>query len=152
MAQNYRAALQTSRDEQLCRCRPAVDNLAARDVGVIAGIQELGRAGAGQTVLDQAERAHVVSHVEVGLGIAERQRLLALDTQVLAETCDGNALVEAGGIDVKRAAILDAFELERRRLGQMRQVTVGRPRPGRSRPRPGWPGPRRRAHRRACRR
>ena len=72
-------ALRTSRDEQLCRCRPAVDNLAARDVSVIASVQELGRAGAGQAVLDQTERANVVSHVEVGLGIAERERLLALD-------------------------------------------------------------------------
>ena len=69
----------------------------------------------------------MVGHVEIGLGITERQRLLALDTQVPAETCDGNALVEAGGIDVKRAAILDAFELERRRLGQMCQVAVAGP-------------------------
>ena len=93
----------------------------------MASRSELGRAGAGQAVLDQTERTHVIGHEEVGLGITECQRLLALDTQVLAETCDGNALVEAGGIDVKRAAILDAFELERRRLGQMRQVTVAGP-------------------------
>lgn len=127
MAQNDRTALRTSRDQQLGRCHPAVDNLAARDVGVIASVQELGRAGTGQAVLDQTERTNVVGHVEIGLGITERQRLLALDTQVPAETCDGNALVEAGGIDVKRAAILDAFELERRRLGQMRQVAVAGP-------------------------
>ena len=73
------AALRTRRDQQLCRRRPTIDNFAARNESVLASSQELGRAGARQAILDQAERAHVIGHVEVGLGIAERERLLALD-------------------------------------------------------------------------
>ena len=73
------AALRTRRDQQLCRRRPTVDNFATRNESVLASSQELRRAGARQAILDQAERAHVIGHVEVGLGIAERQRLLALD-------------------------------------------------------------------------
>ena len=69
----------------------------------------------------------MVGHVEVGLGVAERERLLALDPQVLAEACNGNALVETRRIDVEGAAVLDAIKLERRRLGQVRQMTVASP-------------------------
>ena len=69
----------------------------------------------------------VIGHVEVGLGVAERERLLALDPQVLAEARNGDAFVEARGVDVECATVLDAIELERRRLGQMRQVTVTGP-------------------------
>ena len=46
---------------------------------------------------------------------------------MLAEARDCHALVEARRVDVERAAVLDAIELECRRLGQMRQVTVAGP-------------------------
>ena len=69
----------------------------------------------------------MIGHVEVGLGIAERERLLALDPQVLAEARDGNALVETRGVDVECATVLDAIELERRRLGQVSQMAVASP-------------------------
>lgn len=59
----------------------------------------------------------MVGHVEVGLGVAERKRLLALDPQVLAEARNGNAFVKTRRIDVEGATVLDAIELERRRLG-----------------------------------
>ena len=50
-------ALRTRRDQQLCRRRPTVDNFATRNESVLASSQELGRAGARQAILDQAERA-----------------------------------------------------------------------------------------------
>ena len=46
---------------------------------------------------------------------------------MLAEARNGDAFVEARGIDVERAAVLDAIELECRRLGQVRQMAVASP-------------------------
>ena len=56
----------------------------------------------------------MVGHVEVGLGVTERKRLLALDPQVLAEARNGNAFVETRRIDVEGAAVLDAIKLDRK--------------------------------------
>ena len=129
------AALRTRRDQQLCRRRPTVDNFAARNESVLASSQELGRAGARQAILDQAERAHVIGHVEVGLGIAERERLLALDPRCSQKRAMATPLLRPR-VDVKCATVLDAIELERRRLGQVSQMAVAsqiRPQPASSR-------------------
>ena len=46
---------------------------------------------------------------------------------MLAEARNGNAFVEARGVDVECATVLDAIELERRRLGQVSQMAVASP-------------------------
>ena len=46
---------------------------------------------------------------------------------MLAEARNGDAFVEARGVDVECATVLDAIELERRRLGQVSQMAVASP-------------------------